>query len=276
MIIVLLAVLGLCLGSFANALVWRIYQQDKAKTAKQKKKYSISTGRSMCVHCSHQLSQLDLVPVFGWLLLQGKCRYCKKPISWQYPAVELVTALLFVTSYIAWNNPIAGWEIASFGLWLVCLVGFAALIVYDIRWMLLPNRIIFPLYGVAAFFVGSRMLAEQSLQPFVTACIGVLIGGGIFYLLFQISKGKWIGGGDVKLGFLLGALVGGPQNALLLLFLASVLGTVLIVLLMGAHKVTRNTRIPFGPFLIAGAIIAQLAGHDLVNWYIDTFITIQS
>jgi len=104
MIVVVLVVLGLCLGSFVNALVWRIHEQDRL-TGKKKKPHkkqldrlSILHGRSMCPDCHHELKPKDLVPLFSWLSLHGKCRYCHKPISWQYPVVELLTAGLFVFS----------------------------------------------------------------------------------------------------------------------------------------------------------------------------------
>lgn len=221
----------------------------------------------MCVDCGHTLTVRDLVPVLSWVALHGKCRYCKKPVSWQYPLIELATALLFMVSYVLWPNQLNGWEIAAFAAWLACIVGFMALIVYDLRWLLLPNKIIFPLYGAAAVFVLARTFGEMSFQPVVQAAAGVAIGGGIFYLLFQISGGKWIGGGDVKLGFLLGALVGGPLPAFLLLFTASVLGSLLAVPLLIAGKAGRRTRIPFGPFLITGAIVTQLFGTDIIRWY---------
>src|SRR5580700_9634934 len=112
MIIVVLAVLGLCLGSFVNALVWRLHEQSnpkqKTKNKKQKAKQlsanelSILRGRSMCPDCHHQLAAKDLVPVISWLDLRGKCRYCHRPISIQYPLVELATAGLFVFSYFFW------------------------------------------------------------------------------------------------------------------------------------------------------------------------------
>src|SRR5882762_114793 len=106
MIIVVLAILGLCFGSFVNAAVWRIYAQEQVKSKKlQVKKstnLSIVNGRSVCPHCEHELAAKDLMPVFSWLSLGGKCRYCKKPISRQYPLVELLTAVLFVFSYLYW------------------------------------------------------------------------------------------------------------------------------------------------------------------------------
>lgn len=281
MIIVVLVLLGLSFGSFVNALVWRLRQQSlsseqRERGARKAKKaeLSISKGRSMCVHCGHTLKAIDLLPVVSWLSLGGKCRYCHRKVSWQYPLVELSTAGLFVSTYLLWPNYVAGWEIVAFGLWLVSLTGFMALIVYDLRWMLLPNRIVFPLYGVAALFVLSRMAAEMSIAPLLSSLIGVLIGGGLFYLLFQVSQGRWIGGGDVKLGFLLGAIVGGPVQAVLVLFGASLLGTLITVPLMLSGRAGRHTRIPFGPFLIAAAIFTQLFGVALTDWYSASFLDI--
>lgn len=225
----------------------------------------------MCPNCGHTLKVRDLLPVLSWVSLRGRCRYCKASISWQYPLVELATAGLFVFSYIAWPEDLKGLEIASFGLWLVCLTGLMALLVYDLRWMLLPNRIIFPLYAVAAVFVLVNVGIEQSVQPLLGAIGGIAVGGGIFYLLFQISQGSWIGGGDVKLGFLLGAYLLSPLEAAVMLFIASLLGTLLTVPLLASKKLNRKSRIPFGPFLIVGGIFTMLYGVDVLNWYTSLF-----
>lgn len=273
MTIFALALLGLFLGSFVNALVWRLHKQQSAKTKKQKDKLSISSGRSMCVHCGHRLSSKDLVPVVSWLLLKGKCRYCRRSISWQYPVVELATALLFVVSYIFWPSVVQDpATIIHFILWLIALTGLVALIVYDLRWMLLPNKIIFPLYIVAALFVLLQFIQSSNVQHLISAIYGVAIGGGIFYVLFQLSAGRWIGGGDVKLGFLLGALVGGPINAFMLLFIASLLGSFVSVPLLIGKKATKSSRIPFGPFLIVAAVIVQLFSQQITGWYLESFL----
>ncbi len=275
MIFAALTLLGLCLGSFVNALVWRLHQQALPASKRIKKvsseELSIAKGRSVCTHCGHTLRAQDLIPVLSWLSLHGKCRYCKGSISWQYPAVELTTAALFIFSYVAWPEELKGLEMASFGLWLVCLTGLMALLVYDLRWMLLPNRIIFPLYAVAAAFVLVNVGIEQSAQPLLGALGGVVVGGGIFYLLFQVSQGSWIGGGDVKLGFLIGAFLLSPLEAAVMLFIASLLGTLLTVPLLASKKLNRKSRIPFGPFLIVGGIITMLYGVDLLDWYTSLF-----
>ena len=99
----------------------------------------------------------------------------------------------------------------------------------------------------------------------------MLIGGGIFYVLFQISKGKWIGGGDVRLGLILGLSIGTPGSSILVIFLASVMGSLISIPLMFTHKLKKNSVIPFGPFLIVSAIIVQLVGHFILSWYNNTF-----
>lgn len=276
MIIAILILLGLCLGSFVNAFVWRLYQQSlpAKKRAAKKVDLSISKGRSMCVHCGHTLQAVDLIPILSWIGLRGKCRYCRRQISWQYPLVELTMAVLFVGSYLLWPNEITGWEIVNFSLWLVSLVAFMSLVIYDLRWMLLPNRIIFPMYGVATAAVLSRVAQDMSFKPLLDSLAGLLVGGGIFYVLFQLSGGRWIGGGDVKLGFLLGVLLGDPLQSALMLFGASLLGTIFTTPLLVSGRAKRDSRIPFGPFLIIAAVLVQLFGSSLIEWYTASFIDI--
>lgn len=287
MIYVVLILLGLCFGSFVNALVWRLHMQakkarvasrelraKKAQSSKLKAGYSIVHGRSMCVHCKHELGVWDLLPVISWVALKGKCRYCKKPISWQYPVVELATAVAFVVSYIFWPIQITGLEWLIFGLWLVCVVGLMALIVYDIRWMLLPNKIVFPLYFIALAMFFARFAQNPEALTVYQHLTGVLVGGGLFYLLFQLSKGRWIGGGDVKLGFLLGVLAGRADHAFLMLFIASLLGCVYILPALATKRLKRSAKVPFGPFLIVATIIVVLFGNDIITWYFDQILAI--
>ncbi|HLC91519.1 MAG TPA: prepilin peptidase [Candidatus Saccharimonadales bacterium] len=304
MIVAILIVLGLAFGSFVNALVWRLHEQEeRAKSKEQRRKkgkakntaklsshtsvlsskdLSILKGRSMCPSCKHGLAAKDLVPVLSWLTLRGKCRYCHKPISIQYPLVELITATLFVISYLLWPD-VAHATLAAcfaigrtpdaqtltfFGIWLVYMVGFVVLAVYDLKWYLLPNKIVYSLIGVAAIqsfltvfvFGGGIANAKQIALSFI-------VGGGLFYLLYQISNGKWIGGGDVKLGMLLGIVLADPQLALFMIFVASLLGSLVTLPLIAVHKLTKTTHIPFGPFLIAGAIVARLFGVAIIAWY---------
>jgi prepilin signal peptidase PulO-like enzyme (type II secretory pathway) len=279
MIIAVLVVLGLCFGSFANALVWRVHEQaDQAAKKKPDKKYlkqlSVAQGRSMCPNCKHELAAKDLVPVLSWLALGGKCRYCSKPISVQYPLVEVALASLFVVSYLYWPMFFGGAQTVVFILWLALLTGLTALLVYDVRWFLLPNRFIYPLGVIAvAQAVVSITAAGQPSTALLNTVLGVIAGGSIFYLLFQVSGGKWIGGGDVKLGWLLGLVAASPARSLLLIFVASAGGSLVSVPFLISGRMKRTSLIPFGPFLIIAVIIVQLFGAGIIHWYRQTFIT---
>ncbi len=284
MIILILALLGLCLGSFVNALVWRLREQDKVKSRKLVKSkasksqdLSILKGRSMCPHCKHTLAVQDLLPVVSWLTLGGKCRYCHKPISWQYPLVELLTAALFVKSYFFWPYVSGGdWKTSTallLGVWLAIVTLFVALTIYDLRWMLLPDKLVYIVLGLAVLFVGMRAMTNAVPGTVVIdSLLGLLSVGGLFYVLFQVSGGKWIGGGDVKLGFGLGLLAGSLENGLLLVFVASALGSLVAIPLLLTGKKALTGKLPFGPFLMAATVVVVLWGADVVSWYQRVFL----
>ncbi len=262
MIILVLVLLGLALGSFTNALVWRVHQ----KTAR-----SLLTGRSMCSHCHQVLGFWDLVPVLSWLALKGKCRYCHKPIS-DTPLAELAVPALFVLSYIYWPLDWSKAGIAQFVVWLVILTGFMALTIYDMRWQLLPSRILYPVGVLALAQVLVLAVWQQNWQIALGAGLGALCLGGLFYALFQVSNGRWIGGGDVRLGVVIGLLVSGSVKAILVLFVASLLGTLVALPDMLTKKNQLTRRIAFGPFLIVASVIVYLFGASLVNWYRQRFL----
>lgn len=251
-----LVLLGLIFGSFVNALVWRLHE-----------KRDWVRGRSECPHCHHVLAPKDLVPVFSWLALGGKCRYCRKRIP-DSPIVELVLPILFVVSYLYWPEPLGGGELFVFALWLLFLVGFLALAVYDLRWMLLPDKVVFPLIWLAIFEVVVRAVwLGGGWRLALSAALGAAVIGGLFYLLHAFSKGKWIGFGDVKLAIVLGLLAGDVLQALLVLFVASCLGTLIAIPLVLAGKAGRKSLLPFGPLLIAGVIVVVLFGRPVIDWY---------
>lgn len=259
MIMLLLIILGLCLGSFINALVWRLHEGK-----------GWIKGRSECDHCHHKLGPSDLIPVFSWALLKGKCRYCHKKIN-DNPLAELVLPLLFVMSYLTWPYELSGSGLIMFVFWLVFLVGFTALAVYDLRWFILPNKIVFTLIGLAILHVFIVAFYDHDWHILVSSALGALVVSGIFYLLFQISKGTWIGGGDVKLGLALGLLAGGLLEGFLLLFIASVAGMLAALPMVIQGKAHRKTQLPFGPFLIIGLVVVKLFGVGIINWYSGLF-----
>lgn len=261
MIIILLVVGGLALGSFVNALVWRLH----------KGKDWIS-DRSECTHCHHKLAAKDLVPVFSWLWLRGKCRYCGKPIE-DSPLVELAVPALFVASYLFWPMTFDGEGLFIFASWLIFVVGFVALAVYDLRWFLLPDKIVFPLISLAATQVALVALFFEPFWPtFFGAVAGAAALSGLFYVLYRVSNKQWIGFGDVKLAIVLGFLAGGLFEVILLLFAASVMGMLVVLPLLLTGKASRKSHIPFGPFLLAGMVVVQLFGADIIDWYTSLLI----
>ncbi len=290
MIIALLGILGLMLGSFVNALVWRLHEKEELslRLARLKKKLntkksealharlqarSILKGRSMCPHCEHVLAAKDLIPVLSWAALRGKCRYCKAAIAWQYPAVELLTAGLFLASYTWWPLDYNSYGLVSFVAWCVVLVGFMALLVYDMRWMTLPNKIVYPLVAVTALVAILHVTVYSGgLGALRDYALSLIIASGIFYGLYELSKGSWIGGGDVKLGLVIGLVVGKPLEACLVLFFASCIGTIMVIPGMFTKKLKANSHIPFGPFLIIATIIVKLFGAGIISWYKKKFL----
>lgn len=275
--IIFIGLIGLAFGSFINALVWRVHKQDEAsakkkskkKAEQQKESYSVTKGRSMCVHCRHQLVAKDLVPVISWISLRGKCRYCKKAISWQYPFVELLTAVLFAGSFWLWPLELgSAGQYIVFAAWLPIVVLSVALAVYDIHWMLLPTRLIYALGVFGAIFTVASAIVFSDTSLILFALIGSLGFGGFFYILYMTSSGKWIGGGDVRLGFALGLILGW-QKSILALTAAAYGGTIVIVVLMILKRYHKKMKLPFGPFLLGATIASVIWGQQLIDWYLS-------
>lgn len=287
LIAVFVTFIGVCLGSFVNALVWRTRQREllieKAEGRKltnaeqiQLKKLSITTERSRCTHCEHELAPLDLVPVFSYLWLRGKCRYCGKKIE-DTPIAELLGGALALGSYLAWPYDLLGAvDYATFGVWLVVTTLLLALAIYDARWQLLPNRIVAALSAVVVAFVILLGASQDEGSILLGSLLGGLAISGLFYLLHRMSQGRWIGGGDVKIGFALGAIAGGLTNAFLLVFAASLLGTLYacVIAIATRQPLRGATKVPFGPFLIMGALIAFFAGAPIIDWYQDFLLNL--
>lgn len=279
-----LGLLGLMLGSFSGATVWRLrarqLAEDKADgepvDAKEMKRLAkltkkpFASDRSQCLHCGHQLTWYDLLPLFSWIQLRGKCRYCKTPIGRFEPLIELGTALFFILSYVFWpGGLVTPADFSMFVLWLTAGVGLVILLSYDAKWFLLPNKVMFPVIGIAALSAGLHIaVAPQPVEALVSVVLSCAILSGLYFVLYIVSRGSWIGFGDIKLGLALGLLLADWKLALLALFLSNLVGTVIALpaLLMG--KITRASRVPFGPMLIIGWLIAGLWGGALVDWYL--------
>ncbi|HNP75378.1 MAG TPA: prepilin peptidase [bacterium] len=261
----LIFVLGAIVGSFLNVVILRLKSGEK-----------ISGWRSHCPHCRHDLSPLDLIPVISFFLRRGRCRYCRKNISWQYPLVELATALLFVGFF--WFNlerfdcidawtclfPLAvNWQLIAALLrdWVFVSV-LLVIFVYDLRWYLILDRVTVPAMIVAVLANLILGLSWPSLL------CGALIGGGFFWLQYVISSGKWIGGGDLRLGLLIGLMVGWP-NVLVALFIAYLIGAVFSLYLVIGGKKKMKSPLPFGTFLAIATGLTMIWGEAIVNWYLS-------
>jgi leader peptidase (prepilin peptidase)/N-methyltransferase len=279
-IFIVVLLLGLAWGSFINALVWRLSQIDRMLHSKKKPRglkpdqLSILKGRSMCPNCHTELRVVDLIPIFSWLSLRGKCRYCGQPISVQYPLVEILTMILFVLSYVFW--PLMLSSVVSyvvFGLWLAELVILIALSLYDIKWMELPDKLVATLGALAVIQAIILIVSSSSWTgSLINHLIAIVFGGGIFWVIYVASKGTWIGGGDVKLGFVLGLIVGQAGASLLMLFLAALAGTLVSVPYLLGKKLGRRSQIPFGPFLCLACAVVVLFGQSVMDWYTSLLV----
>ena len=281
--IVVASLLGLIFGSFVNAMVWRLHAQsdyrlqitDYRRKSRDEEFHnlkskinnlSILRGRSQCPHCHHRLSVVDLFPVISWIILRGRCRYCHKSISIQYPAVELLTALVFTLLTWHFRDALGSAQgILSLITWLASSVVLIALAVYDLRWLLLPNVLIYPLLGVGVLYTVLTGIVQGSFYPISEALVGLVVLGGLFWAIFELSKGTWLGGGDVKLAAFLGLMLGW-QKGLLTIVLASWLGLAAYIVLVLARKPRRL--LPFGPFLIVAAYLCLVAGRQAIDWYL--------
>lgn len=278
-----LAILGALMGSFAGAQVWRlraaqlrldssigeeVSDSEKAEVAKIPRTH-LGADRSVCLHCGHKLQVRDLIPIISWVQLRGKCRYCHKKIGTTEPILEIGMALFFVLSLLFWPYPLTeALQVIRLVIWLIAGVGLAILFVYDLKWFLLPDRVVFPLILLGAINSGVAISLDgftvQALANVLYAC---LILSGLYFLLYVISRHRWVGFGDVKLGLALALLLADWRLALLALFFANLLGTLIVIPLMASKKLKRHSFVPFGPLLIAGWFVAGIFGTQIINWY---------
>lgn len=240
--------LGAVVGSFLNVVITRLPRRE-----------SLVRPASRCPACASPIRWHDNIPILSFLRLRGRCRDCKERIAWRYPAVETATALLFAGAYlqIGWR-----WDLV---LALVFLSGLLVITVIDVEHQLIPDRLTLP--GIVAGFAGSVGTGRSSS---LDSLLGILIGGGIFLVIILLSGGG-MGGGDMKLGAMIGAFLGW-KLLLLALFLAVFLGGAVAVLLLATGRKGRKDPLPFGPFLALGGAVSLLWGKDILEWYLGGFI----
>jgi len=255
-LLALVGLLGLAVGSFLNVVVWRL-----------PRKQSLSRPASACPACGHPVRARDNVPVLSWLLLRGRCRDCREPISRRYPAVELTTAVLFVVFAAAIGG--AGdrpWAVPAF-LYLVAVSVALALIDMDTH--TLPNRIVLPAYPASLVLLAVASAGAGDWAALVRAAAGSAILF-LFYFALAMAYPRGMGFGDVKLAGVLGLYLGwlGWGPLVVGAFGAFVLGGVFSLILLAAGRVGRKSGIPFGPWMLAGAGVGTLFGSALWDAYL--------
>jgi leader peptidase (prepilin peptidase) / N-methyltransferase len=249
--VAVLALLGLAVGSFLNVCIHRLPRDQ-----------SLNSPPSRCPSCEYRLRWFDNIPVLSYVLLGGRCRKCRTRISIRYPLVELITMVLFLV-----HGAVFGWSALlvprlAFGCAMVVLFAI------DLEHQLLPNVITLP--GIVVGLIASAVLPPG----IVDALIGVLIGGGVLWLIgeayFRYSGHEGMGGGDVKMLAMIGAFLGW-KLVLVTLVLSSIAGSVIGLLVIAIRKGGMKYALPYGTFLALGALVASLAGESIVNWYVGLY-----
>jgi len=242
-------VIGLFFGSFLNVVIYRFPGMK-----------DIFIGRSYCPKCKKTIATYDLIPLFSYLILSGKCRSCGKPISIQYPLVEIITGLLFALSYY----------ISGFSFSLIFYLPIFMLLIlifsYDLKHLEIPE--VFSWLFLALAILAGLFANIYSINNFL---LGGLVGGGILGILVGISEERWMGSGDIKIGLGFGFLLGYPR-ALLFLFLSFIIGALWGVFLILLKKGKLKSQVPFAPFLIISALITLIFGQELIDLYLNFVI----
>lgn len=251
MVALLAGLFGLLIGSFLNVVIWRLPRGE-----------SLSHPPSHCPSCGHAIRAYDNIPVVSWLILRGKCRDCNAPIAIRYPLVELGTGLAFAATaaFIGWS------VLLPFALWFTAACIALALI--DLDHKRLPNVLTLSTYGVVLVGFAVTAAVQGEWRLFVQAVLGGIALAGAYALLATLVPAG-MGWGDVKLALSLGTVLGwyGWSYVVVGGFGAFVLGALVGVAAMLVGKAGRKSALPFGPFMIAAAMLALVVTEPIADWY---------
>ena len=244
--------LGAIFGSFANVIIVRWPSEE-----------NIVIPRSKCRSCDKQILNIDNIPIISWLLLKGKCRFCKSKISTMYPIVELLMALLFLAVYLTTGLSITGVE------YLIFVFGLLTISVIDLKHFLIPD--ILSISGILIGVLGALINPERMI---LDSFFGIVLGGGIFwitgFMYHMIKKEHGLGGGDIKLLAWIGAVLGWQSIPFIIMF-SSIVGTFIGVIVMFKTKGGMKTVLPFGPFLALASCVYLFVGKQITAWYWEVF-----
>jgi leader peptidase (prepilin peptidase)/N-methyltransferase len=250
LLLAVVGLLGLAVGSFLNVVIHRVPRDE-----------SLVRPGSHCPHCGTAVRNRHNIPVLGWLLLRGRCADCSAPISVRYPLVEAGTAALFVAvaARFGWS-----WELPAY-LYLAAIA--IALAAIDLDVLRLPDRIVLPSYAVALLLLLPGTIIEHSWDAAMRGIAAAALLYAFYWLLAIVPRG--MGGGDVKLAPLLGLYLGwlGWGSVAVGAFAGFLLGGIAGVALMALRLASRKSRVPFGPYMLAGAFLAVFAAAPIADWY---------
>ncbi len=238
-------IIGLCVGSFLNVLIDRLPNEEGIG------------GRSHCDHCKRTLTFFDLIPVFSWILLGGKCRTCKKRVSIQYPFIEIVTGVVFVLTWMYFDP--YWFSIPNMIGYFVLVSSCIVIVGADYKYHIIPDS------ATVAFTIGSFLISRGG--PIASQLSGGVVLFMVLFAIFALTKGKMMGFGDVKLAFGMGVLFG-IVNGLLALYLSFVVGGIVSVFLLLRGKSGLKDKIAFGPFMIMGTILMLVYSrqvHEIIG-----------
>jgi len=248
----LIGLLGLLIGSFLNVVIYRVPRGE-----------SVVSPPSACPGCGTQIASYDNIPVLSWLILRGRCRTCRASISARYPFVEALTGLLF--ALMAWHFGAT----AQLPAWLYLTAVGVALAFIDLDHHRLPDALTLPSYPVALVLLGVAAAVDQRGEDYLRALIGMVILFAFYFALWFVYPAG-MGFGDVKLSGVLGLYLAWISWGVLLVgaFLGFVVGTAVGIALIVGRGGGRKTKLPFGPSMLAGVLLAVIFGDAIVQWYL--------
>lgn len=255
-------VFGTVIGSFLNVLIYRLpIGLEFVKT------------NSMCTNCKHRLNWYDLFPLFSWIFLGGKCRYCKSKISARYPIVEALNGAFYVLVYLflSGGNAIEGLNLTLVGYMIVfsCLIVIAWI---DFEHQIIPDSMWISIFVGGLFIVADTVIKGEFTKEFIISkIIGLFAVSGFFFLIGMLSKGAWMGGGDVKLMAAAGFVLGW-KAVIVSMFFGAFAGVIFAIGRKIVSKKEMRGIIPFGPFLAIGVGLCAFVGEAIFNWYLNMFI----
>lgn len=272
-----LLLLGVVLGSFAGAQVWRVrarqlrtdkqtghpYDKHEWRQLRVLLQGTVRDDRSRCLQCGHVLAWYDLLPVVSWLSTGGRCRYCQQFIGWFELVMELVLGVGLALSYLVWPWALPASSLL-FAVWVVVALVLMILAAYDAKWQLLPDPLNYGLMALGALFVLVRMMTLHDVD-LVSLTGAVALLAGLYGGLYAISRGAWIGFGDVKLCVGLALLLGDWRLAFMTLFFSNMLGCIIVLPGLARGQLNTRSQVPFGPLLIIGCVISLLFGGSILR-----------